>query len=433
MKDSTLQNHENKKLLAARISGYAAAAGALASLASTSNAQVIWSGDQDIYIDNNNYEYLDVNQDSMADVLFNGYFTSYQHQHFTTGSSFTYPYNYWWRDRLIQSVNMRLNPMVSNGVVVTYYSDLAALPERYKVEPSLGGYSSNYWSGGNYQNLGRFTYSSVSRSFSRYYYYSSSNWGWRRTTSFNSGTYSFNGNFPYRGDRYIGLSIDDGSARYYGWIKVNMPYYGDNATIKGWAYQSAAGRGLYTGVDALPPIVSMNLDASADPTVVVDINFDEEILDTLQISDLTLINCGINALDEIVPYRHYRANLTIAEHGILTLAISANKIMDLSGNTNPERISVQYDRGNATPGHYNATPETEELGYKVYPNPVMDKLSIDLPAEGNITIMDASGRVLIARDNIRKDQIDVSMLEAGMYIVQIQSDKGIAVKKIMKQ
>ncbi|SEP61509.1 T9SS type A sorting domain-containing protein [Flavobacterium urocaniciphilum] len=72
----------------------------------------------------------------------------------------------------------------------------------------------------------------------------------------------------------------------------------------------------------------------------------------------------------------------------------------------------------------------------VYPNPVVDYASISIvDAQINaITVMDINGRVVKQGNSneIQNAKIDLSDLNAGIYLMTIDTDKGISTEKIVK-
>jgi hypothetical protein len=69
----------------------------------------------------------------------------------------------------------------------------------------------------------------------------------------------------------------------------------------------------------------------------------------------------------------------------------------------------------------------------VYPNPASDRLLIDAENKLNINsvnIMDMQGRKLIDLQKMNENNIDVSDLTEGMYLLKLNTDKGSAIKKI---
>jgi minor extracellular serine protease Vpr len=72
----------------------------------------------------------------------------------------------------------------------------------------------------------------------------------------------------------------------------------------------------------------------------------------------------------------------------------------------------------------------------VYPNPVINELSINLPSdvkEAKINIVDISGRNVVNTEiKQANNKVNVSHLAKGVYIVEIKIDKGSITKKIIK-
>ena len=73
--------------------------------------------------------------------------------------------------------------------------------------------------------------------------------------------------------------------------------------------------------------------------------------------------------------------------------------------------------------------------FQVFPNPVDKKVNIAIAKPlkaGVITIMDLNGkRVIKQRATGYLNQIDVSSLPKGMYIIQVQNSKTIKEKKLI--
>lgn len=69
-----------------------------------------------------------------------------------------------------------------------------------------------------------------------------------------------------------------------------------------------------------------------------------------------------------------------------------------------------------------------------YPNPVVDKLTIETPLQGSMEISTTEGRI-IERLNIidHITTIDLSEFPNGMYFVKVRTEKGATVNKIIKE
>jgi len=79
--------------------------------------------------------------------------------------------------------------------------------------------------------------------------------------------------------------------------------------------------------------------------------------------------------------------------------------------------------------------EVLETGISIYPNPVKDLLIIDNTINTEITsikLYDVLGRfVLVEKGNV--NLLDVSVLTSGLLFLEIETDKGLLIKKIIKE
>ncbi len=84
-----------------------------------------------------------------------------------------------------------------------------------------------------------------------------------------------------------------------------------------------------------------------------------------------------------------------------------------------------------------AIQEVEIMNLDVYPNPVVDKLTVtvsDNLAESTLKIYSANG-TLISEKNITsvKTTVDFSKLNAGVYLIKVEGKNGSAVKQVVKK
>jgi hypothetical protein len=77
----------------------------------------------------------------------------------------------------------------------------------------------------------------------------------------------------------------------------------------------------------------------------------------------------------------------------------------------------------------------QTLDYKLYPNPVSEKLTIDYPSSGKVTVqlMSANGNLVLARDFAAGSKIELNLapLAAGVYMVKLTSAGKTATEKIV--
>lgn len=84
--------------------------------------------------------------------------------------------------------------------------------------------------------------------------------------------------------------------------------------------------------------------------------------------------------------------------------------------------------------------EIEKVAFDIYPNPVNEKLYINMQMNYfsgiNLEVFNAMGSVLITKKynrNQRPQQIPVFNLPAGIYFIKLITDKGYAVRKFIKE
>ena len=78
--------------------------------------------------------------------------------------------------------------------------------------------------------------------------------------------------------------------------------------------------------------------------------------------------------------------------------------------------------------------ENSENKFLFYPNPSSNNLTIETPPQSIIKISNIEGQLIRTLANSgAKTNIDVSTLPCGVYIVEVKTEKGIAVKKFIKE
>ncbi len=112
-------------------------------------------------------------------------------------------------------------------------------------------------------------------------------------------------------------------------------------------------------------------------------------------------------------------------------------IADLNGD-NKQDVIVACEIGNKLVWHQNETHlsivETgTHLSYKLYPQPVVDRLHIDLKQETiqKMCVLDMFGKQLQWLADTQ-NTIDMSNFKPGIYLLRIYTDKRILVQKVVK-
>lgn len=81
--------------------------------------------------------------------------------------------------------------------------------------------------------------------------------------------------------------------------------------------------------------------------------------------------------------------------------------------------------------------EFEKSGLQMYPNPVLDFITLQNPENikiNNYSVLDMNGRVLLSKPySVSNEVIDLSSLSKGIYFIQLDSEKGTLSKKIIKE
>ena len=73
-------------------------------------------------------------------------------------------------------------------------------------------------------------------------------------------------------------------------------------------------------------------------------------------------------------------------------------------------------------------------GFKMYPNPASELLTISLNNDANYSLMNLNGQVFKKGKITHKENtIDVSNLSSGIFFLKVKTDEGVATKKLIKQ
>ena len=102
----------------------------------------------------------------------------------------------------------------------------------------------------------------------------------------------------------------------------------------------------------------------------------------------------------------------------------------LSASSDDNKIAWYENLGNTT-----NVNEQEKNTFKVYPNPTTGIINMYLPErQSNIAIYDITGKLLITENMTGKEnKLNISLISKGIYIIQVQTNKGVFTKKIIKE
>lgn len=83
---------------------------------------------------------------------------------------------------------------------------------------------------------------------------------------------------------------------------------------------------------------------------------------------------------------------------------------------------------------YVTNVNTLPLGSKIYPNPVQQLLTVEVPGLSAYQLLDISSRIILDKPSTRENEtIDLSSLENGLYLLKIKVGDRFIVKKVVKE
>ncbi len=72
--------------------------------------------------------------------------------------------------------------------------------------------------------------------------------------------------------------------------------------------------------------------------------------------------------------------------------------------------------------------------FRVYPNPVNDKLTVEWNGKAEITVCNSLGQIIISeKDAVSSLEIDTQHWQTGIYLLSVQHGNSIVFRKIVKQ
>ncbi len=218
---------------------------------------------------------------------------------------------------------------------------------------------------------------------------------------------------------------------------------------------------LSDGDELVAPIMlgDDNLDVEGFYGVAFTVNFDVEIFDPASVQ-INIEDSWIGVMEDILLLQK-----VFPEDGRIEMAVTRKDQMNVSGAgsigsmigiidniagkneavteftveiTNIRAIGSDEEEiilnAVAETGYVEGGTSIETLynDLTIYPNPATDVLFIDGLTEEvtNITITDLQGRTIINTTNIDSNSIDISDLDAGVYLLTIQTAEGSLVDKV---
>ena len=113
---------------------------------------------------------------------------------------------------------------------------------------------------------------------------------------------------------------------------------------------------------------------------------------------------------------------------------------DLEGSTfdmdekgTPLQISAAVGENGITFGIEKILGVEDEIAFAVYPNPATKFVKIELSGAAQLRVVDLTGKTVIEQSFTDGTELDVTALKSNIYFLEIISENGRAVRKLIKQ
>lgn len=424
-----------KDVLAKRLAGYAAAAGAMVVLTPEADAQVVYSGLVDTVATENQLN-LDLNNDGNTDFWFQfeaGSFVDYGVWGNFNGIDLYASYR-----SIYNSTTFGWN-YFSNSFIDSNGANPAALNRGFLIGNSLPSptYSGPYFYWNNEQRdtiagKTRVYFSSTYTTISSTYY-----GGPGATNTFtytNVNSYS-SGNFLGAGEKYLGVRFFIDDHQHYGWIRLEVPSDASQLRVFDWAYQSVADSAIYTG-DSIDMAASLSVDGEnfVNDPVTVDITFDEMAYD-LELSDFQVTNGTPSDLTVVGPVKKAGSNvgqvftLTVTPlvPGEVKVILPDSSVSDEFGQPlmAADTVSFQWD--------IETKVDDAASNASIYPVPAKDILYAEAAMVSDFALISTDGRVISKQAQTLRANFDLSAMKPGLLIVEVRNQQGVARYKVVKE
>lgn len=99
-----------------------------------------------------------------------------------------------------------------------------------------------------------------------------------------------------------------------------------------------------------------------------------------------------------------------------------------------DSVTVDFSIPMSEPIILSLEDKINKENINIYPNPINDLVSIQFKGEiQQIDLIDLNGRLIKEFINISKNEVKLSELKKGMYIMKVYTDKGIYTERILKE
>lgn len=246
-------------------------------------------------------------------------------------------------------------------------------------------------------------------------------------------TYQWYSKFWFLSDPYVAISGANQSSFTYDWYNYDQSLFKVVATLNGVTYESNE--------------IQIDSYAWIGMTLTYDLNADV----TFDPMDESYLLCSGGSFN-IMVNSPYNASIQWFKDGIAIPGANATNYLVTGPGTYhvfaaPDFCPNSTSNNESLPLVVNSTtncnlgienPTSGKKAITIYPNPTSDILTVDLSgnkAYNGYSILDASGKVLAQKDLIsgqNTEQINVSTLSNGFYILKLKGDSVNTTKRFIK-
>jgi len=182
---------------------------------------------------------------------------------------------------------------------------------------------------------------------------------------------------------------------------------------------------IYDGTSPTASFEYSGNSVSSLDAIVINVVFSEEV-SGFELSDIEFDNCSIEGLSTGNNVE-YSINVNPIGVGLITLDLDENKVIDLTGNGNlkAEQWSISV----------TSIESLQDIGLKLYPNPVKDYLTISSTEYStiNIQVLTTNGKVVFSEEweSPFTRRINFLNFSNGLYFVRFTIDGKMVTQKVM--
>lgn len=169
-------------------------------------------------------------------------------------------------------------------------------------------------------------------------------------------------------------------------------------------------------------------NATVDGSGTLLLNSTTSISNVLRYKIVDSLNANAGLLGTVtmkrIQYEYYDlANST------LPLFIHSNLVITVSGS--PQTLNLVLS--SVQPDNFLAVATAELTGVSIYPNPASEVITVKgLTTEGTVQLVDAQGKVVkTAAVAAGTQSLNISDINAGMYIMTVQTANGVATQRVV--